>query len=311
MKKVIITGSMRSGTTLLANFLNAQNRCTVYRDFLHVQRTRDALGVEGFDTPLGIEEKKQALVDHLRRTRNISSDDLPDAVFPDRWVYDTLVDYYTAMLEAIAADGDILTGHKSTGAEAALGDLFPLVDDLVAIYIVRDPRDMCLSARRKWPNKPRGDLFDSCRRWVSSYQSYRDIADQDRFADRIHLIRYEDLILRTAPTLQALSDFLGYPIQPVSHHLDIHSPWKGNSSFRDNNRLFDSTGIGRWREQAPWLGHIVEHECTPLFQEGGYRVTPSSTPSDWLRAARNLPDCIYTEARYIRRCLNRWRAARS
>ena len=34
MKKILITGYMRSGTTLLANFLNAQNNFLIYRDFL-------------------------------------------------------------------------------------------------------------------------------------------------------------------------------------------------------------------------------------------------------------------------------------
>ena len=35
-QKLMITGEKRSGTTLIANFLNAQRGFTVYRDFLHI-----------------------------------------------------------------------------------------------------------------------------------------------------------------------------------------------------------------------------------------------------------------------------------
>ena len=74
MKKLLITGFMRSGTTFLANFLNSQNDCLIYRDFLlSIFRTARKLGVSSFLSNLNLQQKSILLSELKAESRAIGS----------------------------------------------------------------------------------------------------------------------------------------------------------------------------------------------------------------------------------------------
>ncbi len=53
MKKILITGQLRKGTTFIANFLNSQEGCLVYRDFLgSIFEGLNKLQIKRFDSVL-------------------------------------------------------------------------------------------------------------------------------------------------------------------------------------------------------------------------------------------------------------------
>lgn len=90
--RLIITGRMRSGTTLAANFLNSVSAISVYRDFLHVKRVKDAAGVESVYEILGTAEKKRAKRKHNEMTSGLPVDD--EGFLVNSWRWATILEYY-------------------------------------------------------------------------------------------------------------------------------------------------------------------------------------------------------------------------
>jgi len=87
------------------------------------------------------------------------------------------------------------------------------------IYNVRDPRDVALS----WKNNPthRGGIIAAARQWQKDQVKSLQIFSVLQPLNRIHLVKYEDLVTNTEDTLKILCEFMGLDFEHGM--LDFHA----------------------------------------------------------------------------------------
>lgn len=277
--KLLVTGERRSGTTLLANLLNAAEQITVYRDFLHIARLARAIDVDSLDVPLTLSQKK-ALIHYFetaeitRRLEGVVSLAPPD--------FETLISFYTAILDQIGYPGDLVVGHKTTSAHNAINVLLRHVPLLKVVYVLRDPRDVTLSAVKRFPHQP---WSMHIARWRQAYETMARHLAQDDTRARSHIIRFEDLLLNPDDSLSSLARFLGIDeIRQPEVMTDYGQQWQDNSSFDDIRRGLDTTPVGRWRRQDPALGRIVELLLHDLMIDAGFELSAPISERERRRA---------------------------
>jgi hypothetical protein len=129
-QRILITGQMRSGTTLLCNFLNSQKAITVYGDIFHTVagKVPDPRGFSAakinYVAKLSTTIKYYYLysisygIDVLKTANQIDYD---LNIRPDD--FSNVKDLYYLLLDSIYHDGDFVVGNKVTECELNIGNL--------------------------------------------------------------------------------------------------------------------------------------------------------------------------------------------
>lgn len=254
--RLIVTGQMRSGTTMLSSFLNSQKGITVFPDVLRVATA--ALNTFGTtskpDQELTENQQKQlfnnfAKLVKLKRERPVNhigqelESDLIHRLTAKntRPTFTSEADLYRVLLEMLAIDGGIelgtILGTKATQSEVLAHTLAE--SGMKAIIILRDPRAVYLSqvmrVQKDRSFRVNTDLFNFIEGWRHAFKVWAE-------PGRAMALRYEDFLVND-DTLDRLGDYLGYSLD---RNVKIVS---ANSSFGDK-----STGrrrveaLDRWRE---------------------------------------------------------------
>jgi len=240
---------------LIANLLNAHEHVTIYRDYLHLSKLQQRMGNPKLDTRMSDAQKRVLLQFFL----NEDNAKLGVELNLDPAEFSNLREFYVCALSRIALFGDVVVGHKTTGAYAVLGELLNLVPDLKIIYVVRDPRDVIASSLKRFEEESKETVYDFVWDWRKSRSAVRFHMESKGCSDEVFLLRYEDLLLSTEETLARLATFLDVEKLEVPESLtDYGTPWKGNSSFDSLSRTLDPAPIGRWKAENPNAGKIVE-----------------------------------------------------
>lgn len=277
--KAFITGQMRSGTTLISNFLNSNRKISVYRDFIHIQRLKESVDVDSLEEDLEEEQQKEAKERHNGLAEKLPTEDR--RFFIQEWTYKNLADYYDSYLEELGRENEHVVGHKTTQAWDVMGELLSLFPDLKIIYMVRDPRDVAVSSARKWPHGGRGQTDTVCRWWKAGLQKARRCRQREEH--RVLLLKFEDLLTNTDKAMDELTAFLETDVSIPKQMTEYGQVWRGNSSFENREQLLDPSSVGRWKERRPWVGKEVEGKCGPLMREMGYEVPQSVDMKTWAR----------------------------
>lgn len=282
MTKVLVTGEPRSGTTLVANLLNAQDKVTIYRDFLHIARLREKSGAASLTVELTDDQKAIALrlfneVDNVRLgiDVDVKTEDLS-----------TLLNFYLKRLEGIAAPGDLVVGHKTTRAPDTARELVSLIPDLKVIHVLRDPRGVIVSALACFRKE---NLFHLADEWRRSFRIAREMAESSDTASRAMILRYEDLLREPEKVFAALCNFLGLAQVGMPREMsDYGKAWESNSSFDDLKGGLDTTPIERWKTANPRTGRDVEILLADVMAEAGYELSGPITMFDKMRMKSRL-----------------------
>ena len=261
--KLMITGERRSGTTRLANILNAQTGITIYRDFLQIERIKSRLNIKTLNENL-LPATKRRLVRSFEFDDNADLGISMDISADD---FSTLLEFYTFVLEKIASPTDILVGHKTTMALGITPELLTRVPELRSIFVIRDPRDMVASALKLgWSN-----AFELAEAWQNATEAAQSIQKDERFCNRFMIIRFEDLVGCPDIVLEQLASFLGIDnLRAPETMTDYSGEWRNNSSFGDLTGNIDSAPVGRWSRSNPEAGHAVELVLGPKLYKIGY-----------------------------------------
>lgn len=268
---VLITGEHRSGTTLLAKLLDAQPAVTVHRDFLHLARYRDGLGVAGLATPLDDGQRRRLLALFSRDTAQLGfTMALRAAEFSD------LEGFYRTVLERSAAPGDLLVGHKSTRAYPVLGELLARVPALRVVFCVRDPRAAILSELRRLRTTAVAPLAD---RWREGVECLSALQADAELGGRVLQVRYEDLVTTPRSTAEQLRALFALPSVDITGALrEADEPWHGNSSFGERYGGIDPAPRDRWRRLDPELGRAIGALLEDPMRRLGYTDTEDPIP---------------------------------
>jgi hypothetical protein len=240
-KRLLIVGLPRSGTTLMATLLAAQQGVHFLTDYFPAFSEATARIGKGWNDTLSASERRIALAlvrDQFLRVRH------PVLVKHD--AFGCIDELHRAVLDELASPDDALVGHKllldARELERALA-----TSGVHCLLMYRDPRDAALS------------FFHRTGSGVEGYvRSWREMLGRWGKAShpRLLLVRFESFIQDPAVTLAALGAWLGLPLSldvPALHFQRSRAhgatPWQDNSAFADVRRRFDQQPLGRWKSQ--------------------------------------------------------------
>ncbi|UCB56991.1 MAG: sulfotransferase domain-containing protein [Candidatus Omnitrophota bacterium] len=280
MKKVLVTGYIRSGTTLLANFLNSQKGCLVYRDFLgETLISSDKLGIKSFLTELTDRQKNIFLSELKARSCAIGCEAM-NGLSKD---FSNLKELHERALSALNKKNAYkIVGTKVTRLGEKLTTLIKETD-LHVIYIYRDTRDVLLSAKNRFVGFNLIELILGLRKDLKSALSIE--------SKKLLKLKFEDLILNTDSIVKQLADFLDVDIsKDIRIAKDRETNWVNNSSFHDIDQLFDKKACFRWKNHRDSKEvKYCEILMGDLIQKIGYDIDMKSYRiSDKLSAYKDL-----------------------
>ena len=260
MKKLLITGQMRSGTTLITNLINSQPRCVCYADLGGIIfRCMSQTLPPSFHSAL-TPAQRHAIMEVVRPRFMELSGEWPRF---DAGDFTTCSEVIDLVLRSIANHDTLIAGIKVTRAEEHIAQLLQETDVHV-IHIYRDPRDVILSTKNY--NNLNPDLYAFAIRWREGLRAALSLRHE-----RLLNIRYEDLAMQQPETTKALDSYLGTQIQYDLRVLQHGTrEWQNDSSFGDLTKLIDTTPVGRWRRHHDSAIPCVYTLCEKQVLDLGY-----------------------------------------
>jgi hypothetical protein len=134
------------------------------------------------------------------------------------------------------------------------------------IYIVRDPRDVFASSRKR----PEYGLQKFCVDWAINVM-FADVCKK-KLGERFLIIRYEDIISNLKGTLKKLAAFLEIELcgtlqTPTKNGI----PWMGNSRFIQERKGIDNQSISKYPQRLkPFEIKKIEMELHTKMRQYGY-----------------------------------------
>ncbi len=332
MKQVLFaTGMFRSGTTLLARMLDMHPQIALASDAFQptLKAFRDAIAVrcaEGRpaelggplddyyfraekldlmraiqDTPLDLpvgdlsipalreelatysHELSPKLLDHLHLVAGESFSDLMRTGIE-------------AVERAYGGPEATVVGFKTTWSSEFVPHILDAFPTAKAIEIVRDPRAVCASRIASVGGYP----------WLFLVRQWRKLAALAfahahagaRHADRVLVVRYEDLVLAPEREVQRICAFLDIPFDEALVRAEGFrdgdgTVWQGNSSHFTSMRRFDRGPLDKWRDVlSARETEYIERLCLPEMGLFGYtaeQATDAGVPPTFVIDPPLLP----------------------
>lgn len=306
---LLVTGTARGGTTLLARLLDAHPQAAVALDpyFPLFRSLRDALlraaGIEtlspsapiqdyyfaderirmldavqagGLDVPL-----EPAEVERLRAaTAARASVEAPSLVpAAEQLAGATYRELFDSALQAVARGrpGARYAGSKEVWTVEFVAPLARAYPAARFVAIVRDPRGVLASLDALAAADPSqaAHPLSYARHWRKQVAFLERYRQDPVLADRVYTLRYEDLVGDPEREARALFGWLELPFDPGV--LDL--AWAGNSSFQERTAGIDSAPAERWRQALdPALLGLAELVCRPELELAGYEPATAGGP---------------------------------
>lgn len=284
---VFIVGCQRSGTTLLQRMMNANPRLAV----VHESRWVPGLFEQRIGlTPEGVVTRDlvSLLLDNPRFVAmEIEREDL-EGLLADG-VPNSYSDFMTGVYDLYGKKhGKDLVGDKTPSYVRSIPTLHHLWPDAKFIHIIRDGRDVCLSAidwksggelRRRFVPLHDEPVTPTAAWWDWLVRSGRE-AGATLPPELYREVRYESLVSAPAAECGTLCDFLGIPYDSAMtrFHQGRERPKPGRSA--KNAWLRVTTGLRDWTtNMTPRDIERFEATAGDLLDELGYeRAAPRPGP---------------------------------
>jgi hypothetical protein len=170
------------------------------------------------------------------------------------------------------AEGKPRWGDKSPIYITIVPELARMFPTSRFIHVVRDGRDVAKSFqatpwRGRW-------LHDSTGRWIQALKCQRRW-DHSEVRNRILLIRYEELVLKTEPRLREICRFIGEEFEPNmlswERKVDEQVPERARGVHTKLKLKIGAEGVARWkRELSRREIFVCEAFMAPLLARFGY-----------------------------------------
>ena len=288
-KAIFVVGNSRSGTTMLGRILGKSESIFTFRElhFFEQLCSSEDLGkiisskkaVHLFAQLIALQRDGYLLVKH------VSPSYIDEAKLAlELTASITSLDVFAAFLEyETALHGKTVPCEQTPRNLQYVPEILKYYDDAKVVVMIRDPRDVLLSQKRKWKRKflgmPQLPWHESIRTWINyspitiSLLWVSSIRASQMFADetRVKVVKYEALLKEPQQTLTDLCSFLG-----IKYHLDmmkISLQDSSNQSDEPEKEGIDSSRMGQWR--AGGLNKAEIYICQKLtgrvMSEEGYR----------------------------------------
>lgn len=259
-----ILGCVRSGTTML-------------RDLLRLHPNLDAPEETHFyrpAEPFGTGAYKRWVTHNAVLTKHRAMDGITEAEFMDvlvaahsrRDLYRGYMQLFLARRKPQASRWFDKTPQNVYGA-AMIAQDFPLAK---FVHIVRDPWDVISSLRIGKVMKVQ-DVIGACNYWREAVEIIQTL--KRAFPDRVHEVRYEDLVKAPEQELKRLLDFIGEAYDPAWFAKFRLAPRQ-----HDVAQLFSETEC-----------RLVPELCGPMMEYFGYGEPREQVTRPATHEARGLP----------------------
>jgi hypothetical protein len=302
---LFVSGMFRSGTTLLARMLNNHpniafasdplrplinsfrfdcirddSNCSrfapLYDYFLEYSKLREVIDGK-LDLPIGGEQKElwKTIKSSAEPYSNLWADKVDVNNTTD--TYAEALDYGLKLISETYSKGisETCIGFKEVWGTEFSSALLQGISNSKCLIIVRDPRAVVASKNSTDEPYP---IFFLARQWRKIAFLANKL--QQYYPERVHIIRYEDLI--TDPKLESgkMCEFIG--LEMHGDFLDAASfkdgegkPWSQNSSYTyDNGKQFQTLSVEKWKSKLSdsdvsltelichdWMNHFGYQPC--------------------------------------------------
>lgn len=271
---VFVVGCPRSGTTLLQRMLDAHPDLTVTNDTHFIPRCRPDKGeVGGFgpdvvDAVLSYHRFHRLGIDAVTARRVAASET-------------TYAGFVTRLYDQVAAQaGKRFAGEKTPDYVRHLPVLHELFPDAKVVHLVRDGRDVALSAL-EWARPGKGPgrfaLWEEaplavCALWWTRFVLAGRLDGSALGETSYHEVRYENLVERPDVALASVADFLGISFDECM--LRFHEGRERDDPSLSAKRAWrpPTTGLRSWRDSIePRDVALFDHLAAPALDLFGYQ----------------------------------------
>jgi len=289
---VFVVGCPRSGTTLLQRMLDAHPMLAVANDTHFIPQAVDKVrtGDENQLTPERIE-----FVRSYKRFSRLGIDG--DAVDRAAGTAKTYPEFVSALYSEMAqVHGKPLAGEKTPDYVRRIPLLHRLFPDARFVHIIRDGRDVALSALQ-WAHDQKGpgrfELWKEqplavCALWWA-WQVGSGHDEGVRIGSRHYLeVRYEDLTAEPEQQLQRISDFLELPYAPEMASFHEGKTRGGTNRSAKNAWLPATSGLRNWRKDLSIVDQALFDTLSGVFlQDLGYQRSSTAIGDDTIATAQH------------------------
>jgi len=231
-----VVGPPRTGTTLLARILRTHRETNPDAKRAILSRLETVYG--RFDQPVEQQTVEQLLARRSNRDRLRAADTYRD-IF-DQW-----------MSIQAEAEGKTRWGNHFPRDLFHLAEVRELFPEAKVIACVRDIRGFLASYKHQWKTCAYGaarkrNLYHplvTSLLWRACIERVR-AAPRLFGADRVLIVRYEELVATPEATVRRVCNFLDLPFDPSLLDLD-----GSNSSFADERDGIFTSSVERWRQE--------------------------------------------------------------
>ena len=259
-RPLFIGGAPRSGLTLLRLVLDAHPALSCGPDAGHVAL---AMTAADFEASLGSLHREHFFLEEEAVRRNFAR-------------------AIAAPMEARArAHGKQRWADKTAFNILVFRQLSRLFPDALFIHLVRDGRDVAASLlERRW-RAPSGAVFDHCASPAAAARYWASLARLGIEAEaaletRILRVRYEDLAVDPAATLDGICDFADLAPDPALTRVEDRQPALAGLELETADRLtrpINAGAVGRWRRDLrPDDAAAIYDAHRTLFEALGYEA---------------------------------------
>ena len=170
--------------------------------------------------------------------------------------------------------GSRLLLDKTTMNSIDLGLINCLFPDAKLVFLLRDPRDVCLSCfmQTMIPTPSTVHLLT----WQDTARFYAQVMDwwltvKPRLTMAFIEFRYEDAVFQFEPAFRQVFDFMGLDWDPAvaDFHKNVAGKYIASPSFNQVSQPLYSSSVGRWRYYAAEYG-AVSTFLQPFISAFGY-----------------------------------------
>ena len=302
---VFIVGCQRSGTTLLQRMVDANPNIAIVHESRFVDayyQNRQGLTPEGNVGP----ELVPLIAEHPRFPKlEVSREDLESLVPNGRPVH--YRDFVSGLYDLHGRSvGKKIVGDKTPRYVRSIPTLHELWPEARFVHLIRDGRDVCLSALQ-W--RSGGELVRRFETWKTDPVATAGVwwdwlvrlgreAGRDLGPDLYLEVRYENLVTDPVPECGRLCEFLDVPYDEAM--IRFHEGKEREGSNLSTKRAWKgvTAGLREWRTDLPPEDtELFEAAAGELLDELGYdRAVPEPGPEAKETVAR-VRGSFYREVR--------------
>jgi hypothetical protein len=272
-KPIFVVGSPRSGTTLLRFILSSHSRLYIPSETGFIPHLDVAPGVT-----LSREEVT-AVLDQIGRLNREWAGLVDDVIaFYRDLPRPTLPHLLDALYRRrIRGSGAARWGDKTPGYVLHIPRLHAIFPTAQFIHIIRDGRDVTLSAQRKWGAAWYMDSYYMLRRWVEYVETGRE--NGRRLGPGRYLeIHYEHLVTQPETQVARICTFLEEEMHPAMlQHDQLAQRQIGPEGHVEVRNPISRRSVYRWsKEMSPFAMKLANEAAGETLDVLGYEPSPVS-----------------------------------